>query len=290
MRIGYLATPGTLDLADGSVVADLAVALERVGVESLWTVEHVVVPEAYASPYPYARDGGGKLPVDLDFPDPLELLTYAAAATSRLRVGTAMLILPEHNPVILAKRLATLDRLSDGRLIAGLGLGWLEEEFRALGVPFPRRGARADEYLAAMRALWQDAPASYQGEFVRFEAVHSNPRPSRAAGVPLLIGGTSPAAARRAGRFGNGFYPLAITPERLRELRPMIDAAARGAGRDPSGIGITISAPRTAAELDEFVGLGVDRVIVLGRERTVDEVVARVEDYRRVVLGGARVA
>lgn len=286
MHLAFLPAPGGYPLWDGGAAAALGRRLEDAGAESLWVVEHVVVPESYDSTYPYAPDGRMGLPVDVDIPDPLELLAFVAGATDELRLGTAMLILPEHHPVHLAKRLATLDRLSGGRLLAGVGIGWLEEEYDAVGVPFARRGARADEYLEAMLALWSGAPASYDGEFVSFGPVHSNPRPTRDR-VPLVIGGHSPAAARRAGRYGDAMYPLGVSLEQLRELRAEIDAAARGAGRDPGEVTLTAVAPRTREEIEQLRELGVDRVLMSSARTDLDGIAAKVEGYRRDVLDAA---
>lgn len=278
-RVGVEPTP-----VDGPDVTRFARFMEGAGAESVWAVEHVVVPETYESVYPYAPDGKMGLPPTTDLPDPLAWLSYAAAATETLRLGTAMLILPEHHPVVLAKRLATLDRLSEGRLLAGVGIGWLREEYEALGVPWERRGARADEYLGAMQALWSDQPATYTGETVSFRDVHLNPSPLHDAGVPLLIGGHSKAAARRAGRFGAGLFPLGVEMERLAHLRTVMQETAVACGRDPDALSLTVSAPRNAEELEQLRTLGVERV-VMSVSTDADRAAKRVERYRREVLG-----
>ena len=150
---------------------------EAAGFDSVFAVEHVVVPDDYASVYRYAP--GGRLPggPSVNFPDPLIWLTWVAAATTRLRFMTAVMILPQRNPLVLAKEVATLDYLSGGRIELGIGVGWLKEEFDALGIPFERRGKRADEYVAAMRALWASDGAGFAGEFVNFNRVNCNPKP-----------------------------------------------------------------------------------------------------------------
>jgi len=156
--------------AEPGPALELVRAAEAAGFESAWTVEHTVVPAGYRSTYPYAPSGrmpGGE--GDFALPDPLIWMAHAAAATTTLRFGTGILIVPQHNPVHMAKQIATLDHLSGGRVLLGIGVGWLEEEFRALGVPFEKRGRRTDEYVAAMRALWSQKPAAFDGEFVRFE-------------------------------------------------------------------------------------------------------------------------
>ena len=234
-------------------------AAEAAGFESAWTVEHVVVPRDYRSAYPYSPDGRmpGREPA-FSIPDPLIWLAYVAAATTRIKLATGILILPEHNPVLCAKQVATLDHLSGGRVILGIGVGWLREEFDALGVPFAQRGKRTEEYIAAMRALWEQDVPRYQGEFVRFDGAYMRPKPP-AGTVPIVIGGHSEAAARRAGRLAQGFFPARGAPP---ELLAALHDAARGAGRDPATIEITVSAPDDLARIPELQAAGVRRVLV----------------------------
>lgn len=244
------------------VTAGLAQLAEEHGFESLWTVEHTVVPAGYASKYPY--DESGKMPGgdEVSIADPLIWMTWVAAVTTRLRVATGILILPQRNPVTLAKELATLDVLSGGRVDLGIGVGWLREEFEALGVPFESRGARTDEYVAAMRALWNDDPATFKGEFVAFERCHSNPKPVQPGGIPIVIGGHSQAAARRAGRLGNGFFPGRYRDEELRPLLETMRASATEAGRDPAAIEITAGGALDLGGVQRFADLGVGRVVI----------------------------
>lgn len=270
---------------DPRLTAAFVRLLEELGCESVWAVEHVIVPESYDSRYPYDPTGRMSLRPDDDIPDPLHWLTFAAAHTNRLRLGVAMLILPEHHPVHLAKRLATLDVLADGRLLAGVGVGWLREEYDALGVPFARRGARADEYLAAMRALWTQTPASFHGEHIRFDAVRCRPRPVRANGVPIIVGGHSPAAVRRAARLGDGLYPLGVDPAELARLLARMRGECALIGRDPAEIEITARAPRTRAEADELAALGVARVVIRADPTDLVATREKIIRYRREVLG-----
>ena len=198
--------------ADPADAVELLQAAEEAGFESAWTVEHTVVPEGYESAYPYSPDGkmaGGR--TDIPLPDPLIWLSFAAAATSTIKLGTAILILPQHNPVIVAKQVATLDHLSGGRALLGVGVGWLREEFEALGVPFEDRGARMDEYIAVMRELWTAERPSFDGAFVRFDGAQCRPRPVNGT-VPIIVGGHSKAAARRAGPARRRVLPGARRP------------------------------------------------------------------------------
>jgi probable F420-dependent oxidoreductase len=265
MKFG-LAFTNTGPFAEPAAAADFARAAEEAGFESLWTVEHVVVPSNYQSTYPY--DPSGKMPggEDFDIPDPLIWLSYVAASTTRIKLATGILILPERNPVVLAKELATLDKLSSGRLELGIGVGWLKEEFEAIGVPFEHRGKIADEYMEAMRALWTQEKASYHGDFVDFTDCIMRPRPTQGS-VPIHVGGHSEAAARRAGRHGDGFFPGKGSHDEQARLFEVVRAAATEAGRDPSAVEITSGGNGAigSGALDEvkaLADLGVDRVAV----------------------------
>ncbi len=244
----------------------LARAAEASGFESIWTVDHVVVPGGYRSKYPY--DPSGRLPSGeaTVFPDPLIWLAYVAAMTSTLRLGTGILIVPQRNPVVLAKELATLDHLSGGRVILGAGIGWLEEEFRALGVPFTGRGTRTEESIAAMRALWSEDQASFEGTTASFTDCFLRPQPVGGS-IPVHVGGASPAAARRAGRIGDGFFPLGVRPEELPPLIEIVRRSAEDAGRDPTAIEVTVPCTTTdgqeaLAEVTVLAESGADRVLV----------------------------
>ncbi len=244
----------------------LAQAAEAAGFESIWTVDHVVVPAGYQSKYPY--DPSGKLPSGEStvFPDPLIWLAYVAARTSSLRLGTGILIVPQRNPLVLAKELATLDHLSGGRMILGAGIGWLEEEFAALGVPFAGRGQRTEEAIAAMRALWSQESASYQGRTTTFRDCYLRPQP-RSGAIPVHVGGHSTAAAERAGRIGDGFFPFGVTRDEIVSLSDVMRRSADEAGRDPASIEVTVQSYITTADeaLDEVNALerlGATRVIV----------------------------
>jgi probable F420-dependent oxidoreductase len=246
---------------------DLARSAEAAGFESIWTADHIVVTAGYRSTYPY--DPSGRLPSgeDAPFPESLIWLAYVARATTTIRLATGILILPERNPVVLAKELATLDHLSSGRVTLGVGIGWLKEEFEAIGVPYERRGERLEESVAAMRVLWTQECASFEGTTVRFKDVYLRPQP-RAGTIPIHIGGHSEIAARRAGRIGNGFFPFGVDRGQLPHLLGIMRAAAEEAGRDPSSIEVTVSSyvsaedAAAAADVAELVELGATRVVI----------------------------
>ena len=249
-------------LGNPDVAVGLARLAEDLGFESLWTVEHVVVPTGYASPYPYSPDG--KMPGGdhVAIADPLIWLTYVAATTERIRLGTGILILPQRNPLVLAKEVASLDRLSGGRVDLGVGVGWMREEFDALGVPFERRGARTDEYVDVMRRLWRERSTAFSGEFTKFADLNSYPKPARPDGVPIHIGGHSEAAARRAGRIGDGFFPGRSEGNGLEALLATMRAAATEAGRDPEGIEITSGGGLDLDSIKRAADLGVTRYTI----------------------------
>ena len=240
----------------------LAQAAEAAGCDSIWTVEHVVVPAGYVSEYPYAKDGkmpGGR--EDFDIPDPLIWLTYVAAATEKIRLGTGVMIMPQRNPLVTAKAVATLDRLSEGRVILGVGSGWLEEEFQALGVSFDDRGARTDEYLQAMQLAWASDIASYEGKFVDFSNVYSRPQPVNNH-VPIVVGGHSKRAARRAGELGDGFFPGRGHPDELSALFDHARRCAERAGRDPNQLEFTAGGPTSPEYIEQMAKIGVTRMVV----------------------------
>lgn len=264
MKLG-LAFANTGPFAEAEGVVQMAVAAEQAGVESVWTVEHVIWPSNYDSEYPYSPTG--KMPGDKtsSIPDPLVWLAFVAAHTTNLRLGTGIVILPERNPLIFAKEVATLDRLSNGRMELGIGVGWLEEEFDALGVPWPQRGARTDEYVHAMRELWASDDASYHGEFVSFDNVSSNPKPANAS-VPFTIGGHSAAAAKRAGRLGDGFFPGKGSIADLTEMIDIVRQTAAEHDRDADAIEITAAHPGLFGDdpvgaAQELASIGVSRTI-----------------------------
>ncbi len=242
--------------------AEMAASAEAFGIESLWTVEHVVVPAGYDSPYPYSRSGKMPGPEEAPIPDPLIWLSWIAAKTTTVRLCTGILILPQRNPAILAKEVATLDVLSAGRVTLGVGVGWLREEFDILGVPFEGRGDRTDEAIQALRALWTQDEAEFRGKHFDFSGAKSHPRPVQPGGVPIVIGGHTPMAARRAGRLGDGFFPARADPQTLEALAAEMRSAAREAGRDPETIEITCGGRPDLASIRRYAEMGVSRFTI----------------------------
>jgi probable F420-dependent oxidoreductase len=245
----------------------VGLAAEAGGFEAIWTVEHVVVPSGYESKYPY--DPSGKMAggaEDFDLPDPLIWLTWVAAHTSTVKLATGILIVPQRNPVVLAKELATLDHLSGGRLVLGVGAGWLAEEFAALNESFDDRGKRLDEYIAVMRALWEGGKTTFDGDYFSFQDCISRPRPAQGT-IPVIIGGHSKAAARRAGRLGDGFFPGSASATEIGELITVVRQTAEDHGRDPGAIEMIAGAgappgPKLDERMEKLAAIGVTHAIV----------------------------
>jgi probable F420-dependent oxidoreductase len=250
---------------DQTSAIEIAKRAEAAGFESVWGGEHVIIPAKFDSPYPYTEDG--KLPAEPDTPilDPLIWLAYVAAAAPKVQLGTCILVLPQRNPVVLAKELATLDVLTGGRVELGIGVGWLREEFEALGVPWERRGARNDEYVAAMRALWSGPEAEYHGDFVDFEPVTCSPRPVK-GDIPILVGGDSQVAINRAARLANGYFPGTSNTKGLKKLIDDLQEALKRNDRSPEDIEINAmfgeQMADPAAGVDELREIGVGRLML----------------------------
>ena len=248
----------------------LAQKAEQVGVESLWTVEHVVVPKGYGSQYPYSKDGRMPGPENSPIPDPLIWMTYAAAVTKKIKVATGVMILPQRHPFYVAKELATLDVLSGGRALLGVGIGWLEEEFRGVGVPFKERASRTEESIRALRSLWGEQPSEFSGKHYRWGAVESNPKPVQKPGVPIIVGGHAPGAAKRAARYGDGFFPARA--DLLPSLLEVLVKECAEIGRDPGSIEITTGSVPRLDEVKRLQDLGVSRFTVSPPGFTHDDV------------------
>lgn len=272
------------------VFAGLMRAAEDNGIESAWTVEHVVVPVGYESEYPYSPTGKMPGPESMPIPDPLLPLAYAAAITKKIRLGTGVMILPQRHPAYVAKQVATLDVLSGGRAMLGIGSGWLKEEFDVLGVPFHERGKRTDESIRAIRSLWKEEPEAFDGRFYKWNPVESHPKPVQRPGVPIIVGGHSEAAARRAARFGDGFFPGRGDIDTLKHLLAVMREECAKIGRDPKEIEITAGTLDTNLDsVGQFRDLGVQRMILAppafdvegirsGLQRFADEVIAKLRD------------
>lgn len=262
---------------------------ERLGFSTLWVPEHVVLVDKYASKYPYRDDGVLPAATDAPIADPFISLTAMASVTEKIRLGTGICLVPEHNPVVLAKVVATLDWLSNGRVALGVGIGWLEEEFQALGIPWERRAARTRECIDAMRKLWGDPISAYQGEFVKFDGVRSYPKPAQGADLPILFGGESAPALRRVAEYGNGWYGFNLLPDEARAKIRRIEELLTANHRKLSDVEIIVS-PYTKAitpdDLKRYRDAGVHEVVIvtIRPSRTVEEAATRLEEAARTWL------
>lgn len=264
MRLGLHAL-GIGSGADRTVIDAVAAAADSHSFATLWAGEHVVMVDRSESRYPYSDSGVIAVPAEADWLDPLIALSFAAAASSRIRLATGVLLLPEHNPVIVAKQAASLDRLCGGRLTLGVGVGWSREEFEALGVPFERRGARTAEYVAAMRTLWGSDVASFDGQFVGFDSIRVNPKPVSEQGIPIVVGGNSDAALRRVAAWGDGWYGFNL--DGIGEVRDRIgrlDKLCTDVGRDRAELhlAVALAAPRVD-DVAALAALGVDELVLV---------------------------
>jgi len=250
--------------ADPSVIRAVAGEADAVGFSTLWSGEHVVMVDRPHSKYPYAPDGQIAVAPDADWLDPLVALAFVAAATTRIRVATGILLLPQHNPVVVAKQAASIDVLSGGRFMLGVGIGWSSEEFAALGVPFRGRSRRTREAVEVMRTLWREDVASYEGEFVQFHEVRSYPKPLRDRRVPIVLGGNSDAALDRVAAYGDGWYGFNLSTSEIVERLGALRDRCRRAGRDPGTLEIAVSvrdgSPEDATGLAD---VGVTELVVV---------------------------
>jgi probable F420-dependent oxidoreductase len=251
--------------ADRAVIDAVAVAADRAGFATLWSGEHVVMVDESASRYPYSDDGQIAVPAVADWIDPMIGLSFAAAATANIAIGTGVLLLPEHNPVVVAKQAATLDTLSRGRLTLGIGVGWSREEFDALGVPFERRGARTKEYVDAIRTLWRDDVASFDGEFVSFDSVRVNPKPMRDRRIPIVLGGNTDTALRRVAAWGDGWYGFNLdsvdaVADRVAYLREQCSQRGRSLDELRMAVALRDVQPRDVAPL---ATIGIDELVLV---------------------------
>lgn len=283
MEFGF-SLPGRGPLASIDVVLKLAEKADALRFDSLFVTDHVVMPVASAkSVYPYTTSGQFPGGLAQDYLEPLATLSHLAHATTRTRLGISVLVIPYRNPVLQAKMLATIDVLSKGRVILGAGVGWLREEFEALGAPpFEERGRVTEDYIKLMRAAWTTDPVSYEGKHYAMRDIHVLPKPVQRGGIPVWIGGHTGAALRRAGTIGDGWHPIAMRPPAM--LGPdeygakvkEIHEWARRAGRDPKSITLTIRVPMEVRARNAKPASG-ERPPFQG---TADEIAADIRRYQ----------
>ena len=245
-------------------IKDAVQLAEAKGVHGIWVPEHVLFFPDYASTYPYSDSG--RMPGDPEgLLDPFTALTFIAAHTQRVRLGTGICLVPQRQPVYTAKMVADVDYLSGGRVDFGVGIGWLKEEFQNLGMDFASRGARTEEYLLAMKALWSEGISEFKGQTLNLEPCHFNPKPVQRPHPPIIFGGESDAAMRRVASLGDGWYGYDLTPEDLGRRLNSLDAGLASTGRDRSQIQVIVGPnrhPVTEQTLYEYSAVGADQVVV----------------------------
>jgi probable F420-dependent oxidoreductase len=265
MKLGVFAALAS-PYADRSVIAALGRVAEERGVHSIWVPEHVVLFDEYASSYPYSPDGKIPAPPGAGMLEPFTLLSFLAAATETVRLGTAVCLLPQRNPVYTAKEAAAVDYLSNGSFDFGIGVGWLEEEFKAVDVDWPRRGKRTDDYVEVLKALWCDDPSSFAGEFYDLPECRMHPKPVQQPHPPLHFGGESDAAMRRVARVGQGWHTFNRLPDEVPASLAKLDRFLADEGRTRADVEITVSPYFNGLTTDmvaQYAEAGVDQVTSL---------------------------
>lgn len=279
MRIDiWLPTPNPI--CTGDYLAAVGREAEARGIGTIWVGEHVVMFDHYESTYPYAADGKMPLPGETGLLEPFSALAFLAAHTSTVRLGTAMVLLPQRNPVYTAKEVSTLDWLSGGRVDFGIGVGWLEEEFDVLGVPWSERGKRTDDYIGVLRALWCDNPSTFSGEFYELAPCSMFPKPVQSPHPPLHVGGESGAALRRTAAFGQGWHTFNRPPSELAAPLLRLDELLESQGRSRRDLTITVCPYFQSADADaveQYAQSGADAVAVLLFAMDADGVAAAFE-------------
>lgn len=313
MRFGfYLPTRGPT--ATREALLGIATGAERLGFDSVMIADHVVIPEAVESAYPYTVSGA--FVGDEEAMEQLSLMSFVAAVTERMRIVASVMIVPQRNPVITAKMLSTIDVLSNGRLTVGIGVGWLREEFEALNAAdFAARGAVTDEYIDIFKTLWSEKRPRFDGKHYSFEALKFAPKPVQTPHPPIWVGGHSKPALRRVARLGDGWHPVGSTaasplpPEEVRDKRAFIHALAEESGRDPAGIEISYKAPiyddgqppagaerryfsgSAQAMVDDigtFAAVGVDELVFDFRSDTAERTIERMSWFAQEVASAFR--
>jgi probable F420-dependent oxidoreductase len=279
MKIG-LFTPLANPFATPAYLNALGTAAEERGFDSIWVAEHVVLFDEYQSAYPYAADGRIPVAPQSGIIDPFVALGFLASATSSIRLGTGICLVPQRNPVYTAKEAASVDWLSGGRLDLGVGVGWLAEESQALGVPFERRGARCRAYLEVMRTLWCDDVSQYDGEFYQLAPTRQFPKPVQQPHPPIHFGGESNAALRRVADLGQGWYGFNLTPDAAAERIGVLDAMLRKRGRRRDDVQVSICPymqQMTPDMIGQYAKAGVDRLILIAAAADEQRLVAALD-------------
>lgn len=257
--------PGAGPYAGPEAIAAFARKAEQLGFDALFMTDHIALPIEVQTRYPYRPDGKFFWPPETPYLDTILVLTWAAAATERIQVGTSVLITAWHHPVNTAKALATLDTLNGGRTIVGVGVGWMKEQFDILGAPFEQRGARAEEYVRLLKHLWTEDTIDFHGRFYNYSGLKFYPKPARKPSIPVWFGGRSEATLRHVAAVGDGWHPLYISAEEMRAMLPKLKEQLERRGRSLSDITLTarpVAEPSNRETADRFAELGVSMMVV----------------------------
>jgi len=290
MKIG-LFPPFSNPFATPDYIHAFATAAEERGFHSIWVAEHAVLFDEYESSYPYAADGRIPAPSESGILDPFPTLAFLASCTKSIRLGTGICLVPQRNPVYTAKEVATVDWLSNGRIDFGVGIGWLEEEFRAVAAPFERRAARCRAYLEVMKRLWQDPVSRYESEFYSLPECRHYPKPIQQPHPPIHFGGESDPALKRVADLGQGWYGFSINPEQTAERLQLLDRLLEARGRNRKEIEVSISPYLNPFDLDLVKGyrdVGVDQVILFALGFTKDEMLKALDTLAETILEPAK--
>ncbi len=263
---------------------------EECGYHSLWLGDHIVIPEKIEAAYPYSADGAAGFPRRAPFPDPFVMLGGLALATSRILLGTSVIVIPYRNPLAVAKAVTTVDLLSHGRFQFGVGVGWLKEEFDALGEDFARRARQTREYLHIMKTTWQAEPASFSGEFLKFSDIHNMPLPVQKPHPPIIFGGESLPALKRVADLGDGWQPGTASLKVLSKSVPQLKALMAERGRDYAGLSVSalsaagplLRKPEVIPQLSE---LGVQELILFMTTADTQKTLTAIEDFAEKMMG-----
>lgn len=284
MNVGILASPATSAID----IAFTAKTTEELGFDSIWCAEHPVIPVHYSTPYPGSSDG--VIPDNYHhIVDPFIFLARASGVTRSIKLGTGVCLIPERNPLLLAKIVSTLDYFSGGRFIFGIGTGWLREQIEIMGGNFEHRWNQTKESLEAMKVLWTDAAAEYHGQYINFPAVKSFPKPIQKPHPPILIGGSAKNVFKRIVDHGDGWLPNRATPDDIARAKTTISDLCKHTGRDPSTISITVfhifGPPDNSRLINAFFAAGADRVVVRPKDvETEDEMFTELHRLATLLL------
>ncbi len=270
---------------NGPALIAAAQTAERLGYESVWRPDHLVLPVKPTATYPYREDGVAPLDAGWPIVDALTAFAFISAVTSTILMGTAVYILPLRHPIVTARTVLGIDRLSRGRMLLGIGVGWLEDEFRIAGQDFKSRGARTDEIIQILKKLWTESEPAFHGKYYDFDPVKFEPKPYANPHPPIIVGGETEAALRRAARLGDGWYGVSHDPEKMQEFRDHLLALRRGYGREHEPFEISVNAPRDldADAVARYEEAGTDRVVITLWDTTREAVPALERFHERVM-------